>query len=61
MGDPVVVIKLAGNIMYNIPGVKDCSIELSDDNGVSWKTTNIAIDRLAVAATTAERVTVDVL
>lgn len=61
MGDTVVVIKLAGNISYNIPGVKDCIIELSGDNGVTWQTTNITVDRLAVAATTAERVTVNVL
>lgn len=60
MGDAVVVGKMAGNIFANIPGVKDCVVELSKDAEV-WQTTNITVGRLQVAATDTTKVVINVV
>lgn len=61
MGDKVVVAKMAGNIFYNVPGVKDCIIELSKDGGATWTKENITVGRLEVAATDGEKVVINVV
>lgn len=61
MGDTVVVGKITSNVFANVPGVKDCTIELSKDGGAKWSSTNIAVDRLQVPTTDFNKVVINVV
>ncbi|HHT7186919.1 TPA: baseplate J/gp47 family protein [Bacillus cereus] len=61
MGDTVVVGKITANIFANVPGVKDCTIELSKDGGSKWTSTNIRVERLQVPTTDFNKVVITVV
>ncbi|HHB1907139.1 TPA: baseplate J/gp47 family protein [Bacillus cereus] len=61
MGDTVVVGKIAANVFANVPGVKDCTIELSKDGGAKWSSANIAVDHLQVPTTDFNKVVITVV
>lgn len=48
MGDTIVTGKIIANIFADVPGVKDCTLELSKNNGATWTTSNIKIERFQV-------------
>ncbi|MCP1176193.1 baseplate J/gp47 family protein [Bacillus sp. 1663tsa1] len=61
MGDSIVTGKILANIFSNVPGVKDCTVELSKNNGAVWNTGNISIGRLQVPSTDFNKVVVNVV
>lgn len=61
MGDTIVTGKILANIYSNVPGIKDCTLELSKDNGKTWTTSNLTIGPLNVPNIDFNKVVVNIV
>ncbi|WHY31657.1 baseplate J/gp47 family protein [Bacillus wiedmannii] len=61
MGDTIVTGKIIANIFGSVQGIKDCILEISKDNGVTWTTSNVSIGSLHIPSANFNKVVVNIV